>query len=168
MQKTPKDTCTTMSEMVLPNDTNTLGNLLGGRLMYWMDIAAVIAAMKHSNCPVVTVSADSITFEKPAHIGDIITIEAIVTRAFNSSIEVYIKVFGENLPTRYKYLANEAYLTFVALDPHGKPKKVPEIVPETEEEKKLYDEALQRRQMRLLLAGRIKPEDATELKKLYK
>ncbi|HMN33675.1 MAG TPA: acyl-CoA thioesterase [Chitinophagaceae bacterium] len=168
MHKTPKDTYTTMSEMVLPNDTNTLGNLLGGRLMYWMDIAAVIAAMKHSNCPVVTVSADSITFEKPAHLGDIVTIEAVVTRAFNTSIEVYIKVYGENLPTQYKYLANEAYLTFVAIDPHGKPKKIPQITPETVDETKLFDEALQRRQMRLLMAGRIKPEDASELKKLYK
>lgn len=167
MKKTPKETLTTMSEMVLPNDTNTLGNLMGGRLMYWMDIAAVISAMKHSSSPVVTASVDNISFNNPVHLGDVITIEAKVTRSFNSSMEVYIKVYGENLPTRYKYLSNEAYLTFVALDPHGKPKQIDEIVPETMDEIHRFEGALRRRQLRLILSGRMKPDEATELKKLF-
>ncbi|MBK8144883.1 MAG: acyl-CoA thioesterase [Bacteroidetes bacterium] len=165
--KHPKDTLTTMSELVLPNDTNTLGNLMGGRLMHWMDIAAALASMKHCNCPVVTASADNISFENPVKLGNVITIEAKVTRAFNSSMEVYVKVVGEDLPTQFKYRSNEAYMTFVALDPHGKPRKIAELIPETEEEIMKYEGALRRRQLRLILSGRMKPDDATELKKLF-
>lgn len=167
INKTPKDTLTTMSELVLPNDTNTLGNLMGGRLMHWMDIAAALACMKHSNCPVVTASADNISFESPVKLGNVVTIEAKVTRAFSTSMEVYIKVVGEDLPTQFKYLSNEAYMTFVALDPNGKPRKVPSLMPETEEEIQRYDGALRRRQLRLILSGRMKPDEATELKKLF-
>ncbi len=158
---------TTMSELVLPNDTNTLGNLMGGRLMHWMDIAAAMAAMKHCNCPVVTASADNISFENPVKLGNVLTIEAKVTRAFNTSMEVYLKVHGEDLPTQFKYLSNEAYLTFVALDPNGKPRKVPDLKPETEEEQRRFDGALRRRQLRLILSGRMKPVEATELRKLF-
>lgn len=165
--KKPSDTLTTMSELILPNDTNTLGNLMGGRLMHWMDIAAAMASMKHCNCPVVTASADNISFENPVRLGNVVTIEAKVTRAFNTSMEVYIKVHGEDLPTQFKYLSNEAYMTFVALDPNGKPRKIPELVPETEEEHRRFEGALRRRQMRLVLSGRMKPDDATELKKLF-
>jgi len=165
--KNPTESMTTMSELILPNDTNTLGNLMGGRLMHWMDIAAAMAAMKHCNCPVVTASADSISFENPVRLGNVVTIEAKVTRAFSTSMEVYIKVHGEDLPTQFKYLSNEAYLTFVALDPHGKPRAVPELVPESEDEKHRYDGALRRRQLRLVLSGRMKPDQATELKKLF-
>lgn len=165
--KSPSESMTTMSELVLPNDTNTLGNLMGGRLMHWMDIAAGMAAMKHSNCPVVTASADNISFENPVKLGNVVTIEAKVTRAFSTSMEVYLKVHGEDLPTQYKYLSNEAYMTFVALDPHGKPRKVPQLVPETDEEKRRFDGALRRRQLRLILSGRMKPEEATELRKLF-
>ncbi|MBK7689948.1 MAG: acyl-CoA thioesterase [Bacteroidetes bacterium] len=165
--KHPKDTLTTMSELVLPNDTNTLGNLMGGRLMHWMDIAAALASMKHCNCPVVTASADNISFENPVKLGNVITIEAKVTRAFNSSMEVYVKVVGEDLPTQFKYRSNEAYMTFVALDPHGKPRKISELIPDTEEEIMKYEGALRRRQLRLILSGRMKPDDATELKKLF-
>lgn len=165
--KTPKDTVTTMSELILPNDTNTLGNLMGGRLMHWMDIAAAMASMKHCNCPVVTASADSISFENPVRLGNVVTIEAKVTRAFGTSMEVYITVHGEDLPTQFKYRSNEAYMTFVALDPNGKPRKVPELIPETESEKSRFDGALRRRQLRLILSGRMKPGEATELKKLF-
>lgn len=165
--KSPSESMTTMSELILPNDTNTLGNLMGGRLMHWMDIAAAMAAMKHCNCPVVTASADNISFENPVKLGNVVTIEAKVTRAFSTSMEVYLKVHGEDLPTRFKYLSNEAYMTFVALDPNGKPRKVPELAPETDEEKRRYDGALRRRQLRLILSGRMKPDEATELRKLF-
>jgi acyl-CoA hydrolase len=165
--KKASETITTMSELVLPNDTNTLGNLMGGRLMHWMDIAAALAAMRHCNCPVVTASADSISFENPVRLGNVVMIEAKVSRAFNSSMEVYLKVHGEDIPTQFKYLSNEAYMTFVALDPNGKPRKVPELIPETEDEIHRFEGALRRRQMRLVLSGRLKPSEATELKKLF-
>ena len=166
--KKANETIAIMNELVLPNDTNVFGNLMGGRLMYWMDIAAGITAGKHCNAPSVTASVDNLSFKNPIKLGNVVHIESKVTRAFNTSMEIHIKVWGEDLIAQYKYESNEAYFTFVALDPNGNPRSVPNLIPETDEEKKLYDEALQRRQMRLLLAGRIKPEDATELKKLYK
>jgi acyl-CoA hydrolase len=165
--KKPSDSISTMSQLVLPNDTNTLGNLMGGQLMHWMDIAAAMACMRHCNCPVVTASADNISFENPVRLGNLVTIEAKVTRAFNTSMEVYLKVHGEDIPTQFKYLSNEAYMTFVALDPNGKPRHIPELVPETEEETRRYEGALRRRQLRLILSGRMKPDEATELKKLF-
>ncbi len=165
--KHPQDTYVVMSELVLPNDTNTLGNLMGGRLMHWMDIAAAISAQKHCNCPVVTASVDNVSFNNPIKLGNLLTIEARLTRAFNTSMEVYLKVWGEDLSAQYKYLTNEAYLTFVALDPHGKPRKVPPIVPQTEDEQKFYDGALRRRQIRLILGGKMKPEEAGELRALF-
>lgn len=167
ISKTPKDTRNVMSELVLPNDTNTLGNLMGGRLMHWMDIAAAISAMKHCNCPVVTASVDNVSFANPIRLGNLLTIETSVTRAFNTSMEVYLKVWGEDLSAQFKYLSNEAYLTFVALDPNGKPRKVPELVPETPEETERYEGALRRRQIRLILGGKMKPEDAGELRALF-
>src|ERR1043165_7238029 len=130
--KTPIESAVTMTELVLPNDTNTFGNLMGGRLMYWMDIGAAISAMKHCNYPVVTASVDNVSFSTPIKPGNLLTIESHVTRAFNSSMEVYVKVHGEDLLAQSRYFTNEAYLTFVALDPEGKPRKVPEIVPQSE------------------------------------
>jgi acyl-CoA hydrolase len=165
--KHPQDTHVIMSELVLPNDTNTLGNLMGGRLMHWMDIAAAIAAQKHCNCPVVTASVDNVSFNNPIKLGNLLTIEAKLTRSFNSSMEVYLKVWGEDLAAQYKYLTNEAYLTFVALDPNGRPRKVPEIVPQTEDEKKMFEGALRRRQIRLILGGKMRPEEAGELRALF-
>ena len=156
-----------MTELVLPNDTNLFGNLMGGRLMYWMDIAAALAAQKHCNAPVVTASVDNISFENPIKLGNVVHIEAKVTRAFNSSMEIHLKVWGEDLTQQYKYKSNEAYYTFVALDPNRKPRPVPQLTTETDEEKKLYDGALRRRQLRLILGGKLKPADATELKALF-
>lgn len=158
---------TIMTELVLPNDTNVFGNLMGGRLMYWMDIAAALAAQKHCNAPVVTASVDNISFENPIKLGNVVHIEAKLTRSFNTSMEVHMKVWGEDLQQQFKYKSNEAYYTFVALDPHRKPRRVPELVPETEEEKKLFDGALRRRQLRLILGGKMKPNDAAELKALF-
>jgi len=165
--KRPQDTFIVMSELVLPNDTNTLGNLMGGRLMHWMDIAAAIASQKHCSCPVVTASVDNVSFANPIKLGNLLTIEAKLTRSFNTSMEVYLRVWGEDLSAQYKYLSNEAYMTFVALDPNGRPRKVPEIVPETDLEKRMYDDALRRRQVRLILGGKMKPEDAGELRSIF-
>ena len=167
LSKRPQDTFIVMSELVLPNDTNTLGNLMGGRLMHWMDIAAAIASQKHCSCPVVTASVDNVSFANPIKLGNLLTIEAKLTRSFNTSMEVYLRVWGEDLSAQYKYLSNEAYMTFVALDPNGRPRKVPEIVPETDLEKRMYDDALRRRQVRLILGGKMKPEDAGELRSIF-
>ena len=165
--KRPQETFVIMSELVLPNDTNTLGNLMGGKLMHWMDIAAAISSQKHCNCPVVTASVDNVSFALPIKLGNLLTIEAKLTRSFNTSMEVYLRVWGEDLSTQYKYLSNEAYMTFVALDTHGKPHKVPELIPETDSEKKMYEGALRRRQLRLILGGKMKTEEAGELRALF-
>ena len=156
-----------MTELVLPNDTNTFSNLMGGRLMYWMDIASALAAMKHCNAPVVTASVDNISFEAPIKLGNVVHIEAKVSRSFNSSMEVHMKVWGEDPLQKFRYKSNEAYYTFVSLDPNGKPRRVPELIAETEEEKKLFESALRRRQIRLILGGKMKPNEATELKALF-
>lgn len=156
-----------MTEMVLPNDTNTLTNLMGGRLLYWMDIVAAIAAQRHANSIVVTASVDNVSFQQPIKLGNVVTMEARVTRAFNSSMEVLIEVYGEDIPNRTKFKSNSAFYTFVGVDLDSKPRKVPEIIPETDTEIELYNQALQRRQMRLVLAGRLKPSEATELKNLF-
>lgn len=165
--KKPADSLIIMTEIVLPNDTNVFGNLMGGRLMYWMDIAAALAAQKHCNAPVVTASVDNISFENPIKLGNAVHIEAKITRAFNTSMEIYLKVWGEDLMQQYKYRSNEAYYTFVALGADKKPIPVSQLIPETEEEKKLFDGALRRRQLRLILGGKMKPDDATELKALF-
>lgn len=167
IEKKPTDSHVVMTELVLPNDTNTFGNLMGGRLMYWMDIAAALAAMKHCSTPVVTASVDNISFESPIKLGNAVHIEARVTRAFNSSMEVHMNVWGEDPTQQNKYKSNEAYYTFVALDPNGKPRQIPQLVPETEDEKRLFEGALRRRQIRLILGGKMKPEDADELKALF-
>jgi acyl-CoA hydrolase len=167
-KKFVRETQNIMTELVLPNDTNTLGNLMGGRLMYWMDIAAAIAAMRLCNTPVVTASVDNVSFAQPIKLGNILTIESKVTRSFNSSMEVYLKVYGEDMYTKNKYLSNEAYFTFVSLDAtSGKPIKVAEVIPETDEEKERFLGALRRRQLRLILGGKMKVHEAAELKSLF-
>ncbi len=156
-----------MTEMVLPNDTNTLNNLMGGRLLHWMDICAAISAQKHSNRIVVTASVDNVSFSEPIKLGDIVTMKAKVTRAFNSSMEVYIEVWAEDIPAGRRVSTNRAFYTFVAVDQNGRPIEVPELKPETTEENDLYASALRRRQLRLVLAGRMNPQEATELKALF-
>ncbi|MBW7890049.1 MAG: acyl-CoA thioesterase [Chitinophagaceae bacterium] len=156
-----------MTELVLPNDTNAFGNLMGGRLMYWMDIAAALSAQKHANAPVVTASVDNISFEAPIILGNAVYIEAKVSRAFKTSMEVHLSVWGEDLKKQQKYKSNEAYYTFVALNESGRPATVPQVIPETAEEMKLYEGAMRRRQLRLVLGGKMKPEEAVELKALF-
>jgi len=162
--KFARESVTVMTEMVLPNDTNTLGNLMGGRLLYYMDIAAAIAAQKHSNRIVVTASVDNVSFAEAVKLGNIVTLRAQVTRSFSSSMEVYIEVWAEDIPAGVRVSTNSAFYTFVAVDQTGRPIEVPGVVPETDEEKDRYDSALRRRQLRLVLAGRMKPQDATELR----
>jgi acyl-CoA hydrolase len=165
--KTPGDSKVIMTELVLPNDTNVFGNLMGGRLMYWMDIAAALCATKHSNTMVVTASVDNISFENPIVLGNAVHIEAKLSRAFTTSMEVHLQVWGEDLLSRKKYKSNEAYYTFVSLDQNRKPMPVPGIAPENEEERLLFEGALRRRQLRLILGGKMKPEDAGELRALF-
>lgn len=158
---------TTMTEMVFPNDTNGLNGLMGGRLLYWMDIVAAIAAQKHASAFVVTASVDNVSFSHPIKIGNVVTLKAKVTRAFNTSMEVHIEVQGEDVPHQRIVESHRAFFTMVAVDSQGNKVKVPEVIPETEEEKALYDSALRRRQLRLVLAGRMKPEAAHELKSIF-
>ncbi len=166
-EKHPQGSYITMNELVLPNDTNTLNNLMGGRLLHWMDIAAAISAQKHCNNIVVTASVDNVSFSHPIKLGDVVTIHAKVTRAFNTSVEVRLDVWAENIPSGHKVKSNEAYYTFVAVDDDSKAIPVPIIIPETDEEKELFNGALRRRQLRLILGGKMKPDDATELKALF-
>lgn len=167
LSKKARNSFTVMNELVLPNDTNTLNNLMGGRLLHWMDIAAAISAQKHCNRIVVTASVDNVSFQHAIKLGDVVTIEAKVTRAFNTSLEVRLDVWAENIPSGFRLKSNEAYYTFVAVDQSGRTIPVPELKPETEEEQKLFDGALRRRQLRLILGGKMKPDDATELKALF-
>lgn len=165
--KKASDSFITMNEFVLPNDTNTFGNLMGGRLMYWMDIAASMAAARHCNCLCMTASVDNLSFKNPIKLGNVVSIEAKISRAFNTSMEIHLKVWGEDMLQHHRYESNEAYITFVAMDPAGKPQPVAPVITETEQEKMLYDGALRRRQLRLILAGKMKPDDANELKALF-
>ena len=165
--KSPDESRTIMNELVLPNDTNTLNNLMGGRLLYWMDIAAAITAQKHCNSIVVTASVDNVSFKHPIKLGDLVSIEAQVTRAFTTSLEIRMTVWAQNLRTGTKVRSNTAYYTFVAIDDQGKKKKIPQLVPETEAQKQLYEDALRRRELRLVLAGKMKPSDAKGILNLF-
>ena len=156
-----------MTELVLPNDTNSLDNLMGGRLMHMMDIAAAVSAQRHSNSIAVTASVDNVSFRHPIAQGDVVTINAKVTRAFRSSMEVYLEVLSESVPANEKKKTNSAFFTFVAVDDNGNPRQIPEVEPESDKEQTLYEGALRRRQLRLVLANRMKPEEATELKSLF-
>jgi len=167
-KKFARESHTIMNELVLPNDTNTLNNLMGGRLLHWMDIAAAISAQKHCNRTVVTASVDNVSFKHPVKLGDVITIEAQVTRAFNTSVEVRLEIWAQNIPSGTRVKSNEAFYTFVAIDQQNEKVPVPQLIPETDEEKKLYNEAQQRRELRLVLGGKLKPKDAKELRNLLK
>jgi acyl-CoA hydrolase len=144
------DSFTLMTEIVMPNDTNGLGNLMGGKLLHWMDVVAAIAAQRHANRVVVTAAVDFVSFKSPIKQNEVVTLEAVVTRAFTTSMEVRIDVYAEN-PTQAqpKRACNTAFYTFVAVDQGGRPIPVPAIEPENETEQQWYDQALERRTMRL-------------------
>lgn len=148
--KKVKDSQVQMVELVLPNDTNMLGNLLGGQLMHWIDIAAALAASRHCNNVAVTAAVDNLQFHKPVKLGDIIRLKASVNRAFKTSMEVGVKVEVENIKFGEVFHSNSAYLTFVNVDrDSNRPIPVPEVIPETDEEKRRFDEALKRRNQRV-------------------
>ncbi|OAD91134.1 MULTISPECIES: acyl-CoA thioesterase [Flavobacteriaceae] len=165
--KTPQQSLTIYTDMVLPSETNPIGNMFGGELLARMDRAASIAARRHSRRIVVTASVNHVAFNKMIPLGSVVTVEAKVSRAFKSSMEVYMDVFIEDRESGERSLSNEAIYTFVAVDEMGNPVRVPEIVPETELEKKRFVAALRRKQLSLVLAGKMKPNDATELKALF-
>ena len=152
---------------MLPNDTNTLGNLFGGQLLAWMDVIASVSAHRHSRRVVVTANVNNVSFNSPINHASIVTLEAKVSRAFNSSMEVFVDVFVEDNVTGKRNKSNEAIYTFVAVDQNGGPIQVPELIPETAEEIDRYEGALRRKQLALILAGKMKPSEATELKALF-
>ena len=143
------DSQITMTELVLPNHTNQLGNLLGGQLMHWIDICAALSAAKHNQRVCVTASVDRIDFHHPIRLGDAVTLTSTINRVFKTSMEVGVKVYAQNFRKGTKIHANTAYLTFVSVDNDGKPVEGIEGIPETKDEKRRYDEALQRRENRL-------------------
>ncbi len=147
-----KESQVEMTQMVLPNDTNTLGNLLGGRLMEWMDVAAAITAQRHCNRVCVTAAVDNLVFYQPIRLGEVVTVRGSVNRAFGTSMEIGVLVITENQLTGEKKQANTAYFTFVAVDGNNIPIKVPEAIPQTKEEKRRHREALVRRELRLSLS----------------
>lgn len=162
-----KDTYAIATHMVLPENTNILGNLMGGQLLNWMDVISAISAHRFCKRIVVTAAVNNVSFQHPIKLADIVTIEAKVSRSFTSSMEVYMEVFVEHATTGERMKCNEAIYTFVAVDQLGSPINVPDLNPESEEEKRRFDGALRRRQLRLILAGKMKPEEATELKALF-
>jgi len=147
--KSVQDSYVEMTELVLPNDTNLLGNLLGGRLMHWIDIAGALTASKHSNCVVATAALDSLDFRHPVRVGEMVCLKSRITWVGNTSMEVRVDVYCENLITGNVIKSNEAYLTYVALDKDGKPTQVPALYLNTEEERTEFEKASQRREMRL-------------------
>ena len=165
--KTPEESRTIMTDLVLPSETNPLNNLFGGELLARMDRAASIAARRHSRRIVVTASVNHVAFNRAIPLGSAVTVEAKVSRAFNSSMEIYIDVWTEDRESGERTKANEAIYTFVAVDDTGRPVRIPELKPETKIEKLRFDGALRRKQLSLVLAGKMKPKDATELKALF-
>ena len=162
---------TIMTQMVMPNDTNPMGKWMGGNLMRWMDIVCGICAGKHTNTSVVTASVDYVSFTLPIEVGDVVTMHAKVTRAFNSSVEIFVEVFAADIKGGNNRKCNDAYFTFVGVDKQAdgtiQPVKIPSVLPLTGEEQAKYDAALRRREMRLVLAGRMKPTEAKNLKMIF-
>lgn len=152
---------------VLPNDTNNLNNLFGGRLMEWMDVIGAICAHRHCRRVVVTATVNHVAFHHPIPYGSIVTLEAKVSRAFSTSMEVFIDVYVEDPVSGERMKSNEAIYTFVAVDQNGSPLPVPQLIPETDIEKERYEGALRRKQLALILAGKMKPDEASELKALF-
>ncbi len=165
--RTPSESKTILTDLVLPSETNPLNNLFGGELLARMDRAASIAARRHSRRIVVTASVNHVAFNKMIPLGSVVTVEAKISRAFKTSMEIYIDVWIEDRESGICTRANEAIYTFVAVDEQGQPVPVPPLTPETDDEKDRYDGALRRKQLSLVLAGKMKPNDATELKALF-
>jgi acyl-CoA hydrolase len=156
--KAVRESVSEYSELALPNDANGLGNMLGGKVMHLVDLAAAMAALRHARRPVVTASVDSLHFLHPVHITELMILRSSVNRVFRTSMEVGVKVETENLMTGKRLHTCSAYLTFVALDEHGKATPIPPAIPETEEEKRRYREAGERREYRLALRTRLKTD----------
>lgn len=154
--KPVRESISEYSELALPNDTNGLGNVLGGKVMHLVDLAAAMAGMRHARRPVVTAAVDSMLFLHPVKIGQLVVLRSSVNRVFRTSMEIGVKVETENLMTGKKLHTCSAYLTFVALDENGKAAPVPPVIPETEEEKRRYREAEERREYRLALRNRLR------------
>lgn len=148
-KKTVAATRVRMNELVMPNDTNPLGNLMGGRLLQWMDVCSAISAQRHCNRNVVTVSVDNVEFKSAIKLGEVVVIEAEVTRAFTSSMEIAMEVWAENLRTGERRLCTTSFYTFVSVDADGRPVPVPQIIPENDFEQKRYRQAEERRELRL-------------------
>lgn len=165
--KKPSDSRTVMTDMVLPSETNPLNNLFGGELLARMDRAASIAARRHSRRITVTASVNHVAFNRSVPLGSVVTVEAAVSRAFKTSMEIFIDVWMEDRISGERVKANEAIYTFVAVDETGTPTEVPQLEPETELEKERFVAALRRKQLSLVLAGKMKPGDATELRALF-
>ncbi|MEE9348652.1 MAG: acyl-CoA thioesterase [Flavobacteriaceae bacterium] len=165
--KTSKESLTILTDMVLPGETNALNNLFGGEILARMDRASSISAQRHSRRIVVTASVNHVAFTKAVPVGSVVTIESKVSRAFNSSMEIFVDVWIEDRESQERTKVNEGIYTFVAVDRTGSPVKVPQIKPETALEKERYEGALRRKQLSLLLSGKIKPSEATELKALF-
>lgn len=169
--KPPSASLCQTTELVLPNDTNTLGNLMGGRLLHLMDVCAAIAAQRHATRTVVTASVDSVDFRAAIRLGEVVVIEAAVTRAFTTSMEVGLSVWAESPATGGgRRLCNTAFYTFVAVEAAGdggvRPVPVPAVAPETDDERARYDAAARRRELRLVLSGRLDLSDASSLRDL--
>ncbi|MDO9273940.1 MAG: acyl-CoA thioesterase [Lutibacter sp.] len=167
MTKTPKESLTIITDIVLPGESNPLGNLFGGELLARMDRACSIAARRHSHSIVVTASVNHVAFNNVIPVGSVVTIEAKVSRAFKSSMEIYVDVWIEDRESQERSKVNEGIYTFVAVDKLGKPITVPQLNPETGIEKERYEGALRRKQLSLILSGKMKPADASELRTLF-
>ncbi|CAM1357944.1 Uncharacterized acyl-CoA thioester hydrolase YkhA [Tenacibaculum litoreum] len=165
--KSPRESLTVLTDLVLPGETNYLDNLFGGELLARMDRACSIAARRHSRRIVVTASVNHVAFTKSVPVGSVVTLEAKVSRAFKSSMEIYVDVWIEDRQSGEKTKVNEGIYTFVAVDETGKPVPIPQIEPETELEKQRYEAALRRKQLSLVLAGKMNPKEAVELKSIF-
>ena len=165
--KTPQASKTILTDTVLPSETNAIHTLFGGELLARMDRAASIAAKRHSGQIVVTASVNHVAFKHSVPLGSIVTIEAKVSRAFKSSMEVYIDVWVDNKTSKKSVKVNEAIFTFVAVDDKGTPVLIPQLIPESEQEIQRFQGALRRKQLSLVLAGKMKADQATELKALF-
>lgn len=165
--KTSQDSLTVLTDLVLPGETNYLDNLFGGELLARMDRACSIAARRHSRRIVVTASVNHVAFNKAIPVGSVVNIEAKVSRAFKSSMEIYVDVWIEDRQSGQRTKVNEGIYTFVAVDETGKPVQIPQVIPETALEIERFEGALRRKQLSLILAGRLNPNEATALKALF-